>query len=69
MGELNGIANILIVLIRMGVIFRIVYLSIATIINSEDAEINKKKAYNVLVAYIFAETIFGIKNALLQYYS
>ena len=62
------IANTFIWLIRAGAVFRIVYCMFRLIASEEEAGQLKKRAKNTVVFYILAESIWQIKDLVLDYY-
>lgn len=68
MDLINELSTVIIMLIRAGVVFRIVYCCIRIITTSEDVAIYRKRIKNVIVGYILAELIFQLKDIILNYY-
>jgi len=62
------IANTLIWLIRAGAAFRLVYCMFRLISSEEEAGQYRKRARNVVVFYILAESIWELKTLVLGYY-
>jgi len=68
MNLVKEMADALIMLIRVGVGMRVVYCLIKIGVNEEEASIYKKRARNTVIFYIFAESIWELKELLLRYY-
>ena len=63
------IANTFIWLIRAGAAFRLVYCLFRLIFSEEEAGQHRKRARNVVVFYILAESIWQLKTLVLGYYT
>lgn len=68
MVTVDNISNTVLMLIRAGIIFRVLYLFIQIIMNPDQIEHSKKHIKNTIIALIFAEGIFLIKDLVNLYY-
>lgn len=68
MDYLRQISEVLIILIRLGVICRIVHSFIMICTSEEEAGSYKRRIKNAIVFYISAELIWQIKELVMQYY-
>ena len=57
------------VLIRAGVIFRVVFCLIKIIISDEEAAKYRRRIINAVAFLVLSELVFAIKNIVLTYYS
>lgn len=69
MDLVKEMADAFMILIRVGSGFRIVYCFIRMGASEEESTMYKKRAKNTLIFYILAESIWQIKNIILQYYT
>lgn len=69
MDTLTQIANVLLTLIRFGVIFRIVHCFIMIGASEEDAGMYKKRMKHAIVFYVTAELIWQITDLITDYYT
>lgn len=69
MDYLKQISEALIMLIRVGVIFRIVHSFIMIGASEEEAGSYKKRIRNAIIFYIAAELIWQIKDLIFFYYA
>lgn len=58
-----------IMLIPVGAVFRVVYCLIRIGAAEEEGSLFKKRAKNTMIFYILAESIWQIKEIVLEYYS
>jgi hypothetical protein len=63
------IANTLVWLIRAGAAFRFAYCMFRLIASEEEAGQYRKRARNIVVFYILAESIWQLKTLVLRYYT
>jgi len=68
MSTLEELAQAIIVLIRLGCICRFIYCMIRLSGSEEEVTRYKKRARNVLLFYILAESIWQIKEIIIYYY-
>lgn len=68
MTTVDEISRLIIVLIRIGAIFRLVYVFIQMMANEDEVQAGKKKLKNTLKFAISAELIFALKALILTYY-
>ncbi|WP_018751900.1 hypothetical protein [Paenibacillus sanguinis] len=68
MVTLEELAQAVVLLIRVGCIFRFIYTMIRLSGADEDASKYKKRARNVVIFYILAESIWQMKELILFYY-
>ena len=68
MDAVNQISQVLIDIIRVGAVFRLVYCLFRMISAEDEQAMYKKRARNVVIFYIIAETIFQLKDILIGYY-
>lgn len=68
MDELEEIINIFIALIEVGVMFRFIYICVATIMYPDTFEDNKKKLLFLIGCYIICKNIVLLKTIFLKYY-
>lgn len=69
MDLVNELSNVLIMLIRAGTIFRVVYCCIRIVITDEETNVYRKRIKNVILGYILAEIIFQLKDIVINYYT
>ena len=65
---IDDLSNAIILLVRVGAVFRLVYCFIRLISAEEEATQYKKRAKNTVIFYIIAECIWQIKDIVLYYY-
>lgn len=68
MDLLKEMADAFIILIRVGAAFRAVFCLIKIGGNEQESEGYKKKARNIVVFYIIAESVWQIKDIVVGYY-
>ncbi|GKX31384.1 hypothetical protein SH1V18_38640 [Vallitalea longa] len=68
MDLLKEMANAFIILIRVGVVLRVIFCFIKIGSNGQESEVYKKKARNIVVFYIIAESVWEIKDIVVGYY-
>jgi hypothetical protein len=66
---IDDISRMLILLIRMGAAFRVIFCLIRLMTAEEETAQYKKRINNTLVFYITAELVFIIKDIIIYYYS
>ena len=64
----KDVADAVMLIIRLGVVARLLYCFIRLGAADEDGAQYKKRAKNAVVFYIIAESIWAIKDILLWYY-
>ncbi|MFT9493882.1 hypothetical protein [Anaerosolibacter sp.] len=69
MDLLKEMADALIVIIRIGVLMRVIFCFIKMASNEEEAGMHKKRAKHAVVFYILAESIWLIRDLVLGYYA
>ncbi len=69
MDLINEISVALIILIRVGVVFRVAFCFFRMITAEEETPQYRKRLRNVLFFYVLAELAFVIKNIVLYYFS
>ncbi|MCM1991346.1 mercury transporter [Oceanirhabdus seepicola] len=62
-------ANAFVMLIRVGVVLRVVYCFIRMGVSEDESAMFKKRLKNSVMFYVLAESIWGIKDLVLGYYS
>lgn len=65
---IDDISNAIILLVRAGVLFRLIYCFVRLIGAEEEAAQYRKRAKNTVLFYVFAECIWQIKDIVLYYY-
>lgn len=65
---IDDLSNAVILLVRAGAVFRLVYCFIRLISAEEEATQYKKRAKNTVIFYVLAECIWQIKDIVLYYY-
>lgn len=68
MQMIDEVSKVVIWLIRAGATFRLCYCLFRLISADEDAVMYKKRAKNVILFYIIAESVWVIKDLILNYY-
>ncbi|TYQ17839.1 UNVERIFIED_CONTAM: hypothetical protein Cloal_0211 [Acetivibrio alkalicellulosi] len=68
MDLLNEMSDAFVMLIRVGVVLRIIYCFIKMGASEEESVMFKKRARNAGIFYILAESIWQIKDLVLSYY-
>ena len=68
MGLVDEISKAIILLVRLGAVARFVYCMVRLSGAEEEREKYKKRAKNVVVFYVIAESIWSIKELVLYYY-
>lgn len=68
MDLIKEMADAFIMLIRVGTVFRVVYCLIRMGASEEEGALFKKRAKNTMMFYILAESIWDIKEIVLNYY-
>lgn len=66
---IDEISRVIIWLIRTGAVFRLCYCLFRLIAADEDSAMYKKRAKNVIVFYIIAESAWVIKALVMNYYT
>lgn len=69
MDLLKQMAEALIVVIRLGVLMRIVFCLIKMASNEEESGMYKKRAKHAVVFYVLAESIWILRDLVLGYYA
>lgn len=69
MDILKEMADALLILIRAGVILRVVFCFIRMGGDEDQAPMYKKRIKNALVFYILAEGVWQLKDMIVSYYS
>ena len=64
----DDLSNAIILLVRVGAVFRLVYCFIRLISAEEEAAQYRKRAKNTVLFYVLAECIWQIKDIVLYYY-
>lgn len=65
---IDDLSNAIILLVRVGAVFRLVYCFIRLISAEEEAAQYRKRAKNTVLFYVLAECIWQIKDIVLYYY-
>ena len=65
---IDDLSNTIILLVRVGAVFRLVYCFIRLISAEEEAAQYRKRAKNTVLFYVLAECIWQIKDIVLYYY-
>lgn len=65
---IDDLSNAIILLVRVGAVFRLVFCFIRLISAEEEAAQYKKRAKNTVMFYILSECIWQIKDIVLYYY-
>lgn len=65
---LEELAQAVIVLIRLGCVFRFIYCMVRLSGADEEAAKYKKRTRNVVLFYVIAESIWQVKEIILHYY-
>ena len=65
----KDIAGAVMLIIRLGVVARLIYCMIRIGTSEEESTQYKKRAKNVLIFYVIAESIWAIKDIIIGYYS
>lgn len=68
MDTLKELSLALIWLIRTGAIVRVIYCFIKMMGNDEEVGIYLKRIRNVIVFYIFAESVWQLKDIIIRYF-
>lgn len=68
MDLLKELSDAFLILIRVGVVLRVVYCFILMGANEEDEKAYKKKIRNIIIFYILAESCYAIKDMMFSYY-
>ena len=68
MVTMGDISNAIIILVRAGATARFIYCMVRLAGAEDDAAMYKKRAKNVVIFYIIAESIWQIKDLVLYYY-
>lgn len=68
MVTLEELAQAIIILIRLGCVFRFIYCMVRLSGADEEAGKYKKRARHVVLFYILAESIWQVKELILYYY-
>lgn len=68
MNTLKELSLALIWLIRMGAIVRIIYCFVRMAGNDEEVGVYTKKIKNVIVFYIFSESVWQLKDIIMNYF-
>ncbi|MCX7748230.1 MAG: mercury transporter [Clostridia bacterium] len=68
MDLLKQLADAIVILIRVGAAFRLVYCLVRMGMNEEESAMYKRRAKNSVVFYIIAESIWQLKEIILSYY-
>ena len=66
--EIDDLAVAVIILIRAGVILRIVFCFIRMMGNDEEGSMYKKRAFYAGVFYIMAESVWQLRDIIFFYY-
>jgi len=66
--KLDDISIVVISLIRLGIAFRFVYCMIRLQGAEEEQQQYQKRAKNIVMFYVFAESIWQIKDIVFHYY-
>ena len=66
---LDELSNIMIGIIRTGVILRFIFCMMTMQKADDEVEGMKKRAINLVIFYIIAESIFQIKDILFYYFN
>jgi hypothetical protein len=69
METLTQIANVLLTIIRLGVIFRLVHCFIMIGVSEEEAGTYKRRMKHAIVFYIAAELIWQLTDLITSYYT
>ncbi len=69
MQMIDEVSQVIIWLIRAGAAFRVCYSFFRMIATSDETAMYQKRIRNVLVFYVLAESIWIIKNLILEYYT
>jgi hypothetical protein len=67
--KIDDISVAIISLIRVGVAFRVIYCFVRLLNAGEEVTQYQKRAKNVVMFYIIAESIWQIKDIVLYYYN
>lgn len=68
MSTLEELAQACILLIRVGCVFRLIYSMVRLSGADEEASKYKKRARNVVIFYVLAESIWQVKEIIMFYY-
>lgn len=69
MDLIKQMADAFMALIRVGVVFRVIFCLVRMGISDEESGMYKKRAKNTVTFYVIAECIWQIKDLVLNYYS
>lgn len=61
-------ADTIVMLIRAGAVFRVIYCLVRMGMNEEEAGMYKKRARNAVVFYVIAECVWQLKELVVGYY-
>lgn len=68
MDLVKEMADVFMILIRVGAVFRVIYCLVRMGASEEEGSMYKKRAKNTVIFYIIAECIWQIKDMVLVYY-
>ncbi len=68
MNLIKELSDAFLIVIRVGVVLRIVYCFVLMGANEEDEKAYKKKIRNIIIFYILAESCYTIKDIIFVYY-
>ncbi|WDV44082.1 mercury transporter [Clostridiaceae bacterium M8S5] len=69
MDILKELSNVLLILIRSGTVFRVVYCFIMMGTDEENEKVYKKRIRNEIIFYILAECCYLVKDLVTIYYT
>lgn len=65
---INSLITVLLVIIPIGAAARLIYCALKAAASEEEAPVMKKRAKNIIVFTIIAETAMGIVATVIRYY-
>ena len=69
MDLIDNLSDFVLILIRLGAVFRVTFCIVRMITADEEAPQFKKRIRNILTFYIIAESVFIIKDLLFKYFA
>jgi len=66
---IDDISNVVLILIRVGTVFRVGYCLLRLVTAEEEAIQYKKRIRNTIIFYILAESAFVLKDIFMHYFS
>lgn len=68
MDKVDALSQVVLILIRVGVVFRIAFIFFQMIGNEDEVHVSKKRISNTLKFYIGAELVFVLRAVIMHYY-